>query len=473
MTLFDRQHRALAPFEDPEDIRTETEKDYNRILYSSAFLRLGGVSQVAHTSEASVLHNRLTHSLKVASLSRSLAERLIRLCPDTAKSAGGLDPSAAAAGALAHDLGHPPFGHVCECELDRIATNSPDHEDDFPKKFGPALSDGFEGNAQSFRIVTRLAALRDFHDGLNLTRATLRAVLKYPWLRGSSGKQSVKWGCYNEDEGALGFARAPVPNARSLEAQVMDFCDDVAYTTHDLTDFYKAGLIPLDRFISNDPEEIQHCIKKTSDRRRLALTRQGRSPSDIDKTVKVEMRALTMGFEQLHGILSFYQVAFRKPYEGTRQQRIALRMMSSDLERRAFSEARLEKPRKLADDWLRFPEQVKNTLFTLKQILWTYVITGPALAAQQEGAKRLIRDLFRILYTKVLDTKNGCFDLFTPLFRETAATVMAEHHGDDRDRAMKRLVLDYISDMTELQCYRLYAQYTGHAPDSTFDAVTR
>ena len=160
-----------------DDERQPGERDYDRILYSSAFLRLAGVAQVAHTEDHCVVHNRLIHSLKVARIGRGLAIRMQRDQPDLAMLLGS-EPSVVEAAALAHDLGHPPFGHIAEEEL-----NSMVQEGEF---------DAFEGNAQSFRVVTRLSIRDVDYDGLNLTRSTLNALLKYPWHRGAESRKRKK-----------------------------------------------------------------------------------------------------------------------------------------------------------------------------------------------------------------------------------------------------------------------------------------
>jgi dGTPase len=155
------------------DWREPAERDCDRILYSSAFRRLTGVTQVVAADEGHVFHNRLTHSLQVSQVARRLAERLIRKDKSLTLRVGGIDPDVAQAAGLAHDLGHPPFGHVAEDELDHLVSEV------------HAVPDGFEGNAQSFRIVNALAhrAPPPHPPGLNLTPATLNAILKYPWFR--------------------------------------------------------------------------------------------------------------------------------------------------------------------------------------------------------------------------------------------------------------------------------------------------
>jgi dGTPase len=148
--------------------------DRDRIVASPFFARLGGVTQVVSSAGSGLLvHNRLTHSLKVAQVARAIAERLLA-DPDAAAlidALGGCDPDVAEAAALAHDLGHPPFGHLGEQVLDRIARN----------RLG--LPDGFEGNAQSYRIVTSTEIRGTARIGLDLTAAVRAAMLKYPWTR--------------------------------------------------------------------------------------------------------------------------------------------------------------------------------------------------------------------------------------------------------------------------------------------------
>ncbi len=157
--------------------RTVAERDRDRILYTTALRRLAGVMQVVAPNEGHVVHNRLTHVLEVAQIARRLAERLIRCTSrKDIKAVGGLSAEIAEAAAFAHDLGHPPFGHVAEEELDALAVQA-------------GSPDGFEGNAQSFRIVTKLATRRVKETGLDLSRATLAAILKYPWLRASNRVQ--------------------------------------------------------------------------------------------------------------------------------------------------------------------------------------------------------------------------------------------------------------------------------------------
>lgn len=147
------RHNSETP--KPGDSRSEFRRDRDRILYSSAFKRLSDVTQVVAADNAHVFHNRLTHSLQVAQVGQSIAEELIRSQPTVAGEYVDVDVVQAAC--LAHDLGHPPFGHTAEEELKKLAK-------------GARLRDRFEGNAQSFRIVPKLAFRSPEHSGLDLTR---------------------------------------------------------------------------------------------------------------------------------------------------------------------------------------------------------------------------------------------------------------------------------------------------------------
>jgi dGTPase len=429
-----------------EERRYPGERDCDRILYSSALRRLAGVTQVAGAHESHVFHNRLTHSIRVAQLSRRIAEKVQRTNRG-ASDALCVDASVAEAAGLAHDLGHPPFGHVAEETLDDLLTN------DF------RVPDGFEGNPQSFRIVTRLSmrdpgvSPGDRPPGLNLTLATLDGMLKYPWLRNlNDDKKKDKWGAYNTEGEELGRARhgrGPNEAERSPEAEIMDWADDVTYAVHDVEDFYRAGLVPLERLASDDETERESFYAAIEANPHL-LKRLGRQLTDGHK--KSFKRAV-----------SGYPLNER--YTGTSLQRAHLRyFLSVQLGQYVNAFDFREDGGKFVA-WV--DEETRLQVEMLKLLTWHYVIHNPSLATQQYGQRRIIRKLFEIFHDAGTDPKGKKIALI-PL--STRSEVQA---AGKESSQVARLVADLICSFTERQSLDLYRRLSGVDPGSILDDLSR
>ncbi|KAB5607619.1 deoxyguanosinetriphosphate triphosphohydrolase [Bifidobacterium jacchi] len=205
--------------------RTAFERDRARLIHSSALRRLGAKSQVLVAGTDDFARTRLTHTLEVAQIGRQIAMLL------------GCDPDVVDCACLAHDLGHPPFGHNGEKALARIAANI----------------GGFEGNAQTLRLLTRLEP-KIFHAdgrsaGVNLTRASLDAAVKYPWTAAEAphyaaikGVKPTKFCVYPDDEPVFRWLKTGAPEAvKPMECQIMDLSDDIAYSVHDVEDAIATG----------------------------------------------------------------------------------------------------------------------------------------------------------------------------------------------------------------------------------------
>ncbi|MCD7100598.1 deoxyguanosinetriphosphate triphosphohydrolase [Pseudoclavibacter sp. 13-3] len=222
--------------------RGDFERDRGRMIHSSALRRLSAKTGVfSPTAGLDFVRNRLTHSLEVAQVGRELGKSL------------GLNPNLVDSACLAHDFGHPPFGHNGEMALAEWAVH-----------FG-----GFEGNAQTLRLLTRLETKRMVDGvsyGLNLTRATLDATAKYPWgvaegvRRADETGGPLKYGVYADDLPVFEWLRAGAPaGRRCVEAQVMDLSDDIAYSVHDFED----GIVEryVDPEVINDPEHLDEVLR--------------------------------------------------------------------------------------------------------------------------------------------------------------------------------------------------------------------
>lgn len=435
--------------------------DLDRILYSSAFRRLAQVTQVVSANEGHVFHNRLTHSLKVAQIGKRLAERLVREQNKLAQKFGGIDPNVVEAAGLVHDLGHPPFGHIAEKELDSLARAC-------------GLHDGFEGNAQTFRILTRLATHDHGSCGLNLTRATLNAVLKYPWLRNIEGeatkaKDWKKYSVYDLDLSAFEFVRKDTPGRRkTVEAAIMEFADDLTYSIHDLEDFYFAGLIPL-KVLETDRYEFETFIQEW----------QGTLTSDEAERVE-QNRDNLKNFLQFH-----YNSESYRP--GSVAQLSYIQRRSSAMIRGCLNSVELAEEYTEENGYFKVREYTemepynynKFSLYLkfLQRIVWRYVILNPRLATQQHGQRNIIRTLFEIYYKAVVEKEN--LNLIPARFVKEIEVKMEKgtkkeirlnlDEGQNLESQKKRMVIDIVAGFSEAEALMMYRRLTGADLGSVMD----
>ena len=421
-----------------DDQRNPFQRDRDRIIYTSAFRRLAWVTQVVSSWEGEPFHNRLTHTLEVAQIGRRLAEKLLNEQPQIAAEIGGVDPEVVEAAALAHDLGHPPFGHAAERELDQLMREA-------------GIPDGFEGNAQTFRVLTKLAIRSSDFPGLNLCRATLNAVLKYPWHRQTfPERRQQKWGAYGAESSEFEWVRGPEPRdtRKCAEAELMDFADDIAYAIHDVEDFYRAGLIPLDRLVRYDDE-----VDKFLDGAFESLQKSG-------QTAPYQKSDCRDAFREL---LKVFPIA--EPYQGNKRQRANLRSMTAGLIGKYVNSIRLNAPSVQHDPFIQIRDYAKVDIFVFKQLTWHYVIDNVALASQQYGQRRIIRELFEIFADAC---ESGQLDIFPPSYRE-----LLEQVRHDPKESRLRIVADLLSGMTEQQAIAMHQRLTGVSLGTVMNAIVR
>jgi dGTPase len=373
--------------------RTAFARDRARVLHSAALRRLAAKTQVVTAGSDDFVRNRLTHSLEVAQIGRELASTL------------GCDPDIVDAACLAHDLGHPPFGHNGERALAELAEGI----------------GGFEGNAQTLRLLTRLES-KTFDPagrsvGLNLSRATLDAATKYPWPRRDGER---KFGVYDDDAEVFHWLRNGVEagDRRCLEAQVMDFADDVAYSVHDVEDGIVAHSIDLER-VGAERAPYWESV------RRIYL------PEATDEQ-------LDEGWRRLTGLAYWPSAGF----DDSRRALGGLKDLTSQLIGRFCTAAEQATHAKFGRSRLiRYeadlvvPDGIRTEIALLKGVGMFHVLNSPERQARRAVQRELLTELVEALWKsapRVLDAA------FAADFAEAAD-----------DGARLRVVVDQVASLTD------------------------
>lgn len=442
----DSRTNRRHPAEGDDGNRTPFERDRDSILYTTAFRRLAGVTQVVSPNEGQVYHNRLTHTLEVAQIAQRLTQYLLKSQSDLAAQHGGIDSNVVEAAALAHDLGHPPFGHIAEKELNDLVRQ---HD-----------IGGYEGNAQSFRIITTLAVRRSGSLGLNLTRATLNATLKYPKFQEATEDRKQrykKWGAYDSEQEDFFFARWPGDPAdatQCLEAQIMDWADDIAYSIHDTEDFYRAGLIPVGH-LSRDEDAVANFLEGVFAR----WEQKGIEPEYPLKDLAAVFQKLCKG------------LPFVGPYEPTRQQRAQLRGFTSNFIGRYIQNTRIRESVGENGSLLEIDEESRMQVTMLKELTWQYVIKGPSLASVQHGQRQALRYLFEVFADAVFSGDQGRWGVLPTRNRDDMQCLQKDYGNEIPKEKCIRVVADAIAGMTDQQAVLMYHRLMGTSIGSVLDAI--
>lgn len=370
--------------------RAPFERDRARVVHAASSRRLAAKTQVVGPQSDDFVRNRLTHSLEVAQVARDLSRAL------------GSQPDLAETAALAHDLGHPPFGHNGEEVLARIAERA----------------GGFEGNAQTLRILTRLESKTFTTDGesagLNLTRATLDACTKYPW--GLGEQPGPKFGVYGDDLPVFRWLREGAPaRHKCLEAQIMDLADDIAYSVHDVEDGVVAGRIDLTRL---DREAICDAVRAWY----LPTASDDDLGAALDGLASVGTWPTT-------------------PYDASRRSLAALKNLTSDLIGRFCGAAQAATWQGSPGPFLRHradlivPEQAALEMAVLKGIAAHYVMRSRERIATMARQRELLEELVELVARRAPETLDRPF--------------ADDWRAADDDAARLRVVIDQVASLTD------------------------
>ena len=371
--------------------RTEFARDRARIIHSFALRRLAAKTQVAVPWATDFPRTRLSHSLECAQVGRELGAAL------------GADPDLMEGACLAHDIGHPPFGHNGEEALNQIADSC----------------GGFEGNAQSLRLLIRLEAKTVLPDGksigLNLTRASLDAATKYPWSR---VKDAKKFGVYEDDLEIFNWYRTGIESGKtSMEAQIMDWSDDVAYSVHDLEDSLVSGQVKLDQLNIDLPK--------------LFTVAKQMYLADI---TEAEMQIALSSLQKLS--------CWPRYYDGTHRSLARLKDLASQLIGRFAQAAEVATQEKFGDgDLTRYsanlvvPRAQRVEVALLKSMAGHYVINADDSQIRYADQQKLLIELVEAILQSAPATLEGFF--------------LQDWQQAQTDQQRLRVVIDQVASLTD------------------------
>ncbi len=475
----------------PDGVDSAFRVDLERIRFSPYFSRLSAVTQVIpQAGSGTVIHNRLTHSLKVTAVARSIAVSLRHRGGADWKAItelGGCDHIVVQAAASAHDLGHPPFGHLGEQVLDRLAR----------ERLG--LADGFEGNAQTFHILTDLDNCDVSERGLNLTVAVRAAVLKYPWARNDWNPTTAtqahqlprgvgvdpeggaaKFSAYALDSRELMEVKSRYPrigeHQQTVECSVMDVADDIAYSVHDLDDFYRAGVLQyptvageLDGWIDNhaalsrvDDETLERTLRTPGNSLERAWRHIAKKDGWIANEGEFRDAVLRVKERLVESLLSI-------PFDGGIDAERRVDAFTRHWINRLKGAIAFEANPNVRSGHVRLAQDAWHDVVVLKFVHTRFVLDRADLTIYQRGQARVLESLVEGFHAwladpsdapraprRLLDSVEATIESYAELARTDPG-----YGGDIARLARARAVIDYIASFTDAQAMSAAALIGG------------
>lgn len=404
--------------EDKADGRSEYARDYARILYSSSFRRLQGKMQILGIETTAFYRNRLTHSLEVSQIARSLAKTLALKCGKENEMYCDEELCLLDAAALAHDIGHPAFGHKGERVLDEIA-----------RLYGHR----FEGNAQNYRVLRKLDRHGSSPEGLNLTHRTLLAINKYIVDENDEKIDNPKKFMYHEDYCFMdGVRQKDKIKGRTLDVQIIEIADDIAYAVHDLEDGLSQGLFTID--------EITHEIKTFKDKKNRIKDEDRKKAADNFGEI-VRMIKERLDNNENTTTIQEYSHLCRK-------------QLTSKLTDDFVRSIVFEKNEDVNEDELRMDLTHRILCSILSKIIFKGVTRNSSIALYELKGEIIIKSLFNIYVDKNI---NKNYLLLPPDYRPKES---------NSEEQIARCVMDYIAGMMDTYAISEFERLTGVSYDS-------
>lgn len=474
------------PDKPAEEFRSPWRRDIARLIHSPAFRRLQGKTQVFPRSESDFVRTRLTHSLEVAQIAKSIAIRLNARDDFFRAKTRQIQPDVVEFAGMAHDLGHPPFGHNGEEALD-----------DLMKGHG-----GFEGNAQTLRILTKLEKKQllnggksveqafddkgnDLRCGLNLTSRSLASILKYdsmiPERHEDRVEEGVQKGYYFHEEDIVKKIRKDVLKGKiskkfkTIECSIMDVADDIAYATYDIEDVAKLKFFRLVDYLfpgEGTLKEIAETIEKRSRKYYPDMPSEYHAVSSNDIMINI--------FEIIGEIFEFTpdQSSSLRTLEGDRAKNIVTVFIVNEASNKITNDgySRTKFTSGLVQEFLdavevRYNEEIPalsqvrlqhktfKKLETLKNLTYCMTINSNALKISEYRSK---------------DILNGIFSAFAS---EKGHKLLPDDcrliFGKARSAVLrKRIICDFISGMTDSYAIEVYDKLYSSANASIFKGTS-
>lgn len=390
---------------DAQDHRTFFQIDRDRVIFSHAFRRLQSKTQVFQSGEYDFYRTRLTHSIEVARIGRSICEYLQSKCTPILSDKKCIDPDLLEAVGISHDLGHPPFGHIGERKLNELMA-----------PFG-----GFEGNAQTLRILTELIyARQDGPRGMRPTRAFLDGILKYKKLfseASTSDSFPENHFIYDDQKERRDFVLGDIPSEqidtindfKSIECQIMDWADDTAYCTHDILDGIKAGFLTVQR------------IEKWAEGKSIGPV-ENACLEDLIDVIKKERVEAVFGLKIGH----FIRACTLAPTEN---------FMTERTQRYAYN--------------LRIHPEIVQESKLYKSIALDLIFKSPLLQQIEFKGGKILENLWEALDDNYLKTIKRPLNILPEPIHQ-----WVRGEGDPAKRA--RTICDFLANLTDLEAIRLY-----------------
>lgn len=467
--------------------RSPWQRDYDRILHSSSFRRLQGKSQLIPGLEGDFFRNRLTHSLEVAQVGKSIVDRLnshesFFKSPDHA-----LKPAIVEAAALAHDIGHPPFGHNGEAALHSRMT----------------AAGGFEGNAQSLRIVSRLekrqcrpfyiggswetpfSAGKDLRVGLNLTFRTLAAIIKYDTkiphdLTKNKKDTNIMKGYYTTEDPLVSTIKHNVignfsTSMKTIECQIMDIADDIAYSTFDMEDAFKAGFVTPFDFLGADGSLVEDVAQKVQ-REMIKLDYDNReSETSIDDVyncmydtfaplfeIPSEKATARPDFNNPQSLIPLFTIGHRSAMNVARNGYIRSSLISDLIAEYIFGvEVKEPNEDKPVLTKIQLNTKTRKKVEMFKHMTYNLVTSSPRFRISEYRDKEIVNPIFDVIVGKAGHSR---YELLPDDVRRICFACDSREHA-------KRVVCDFIAGMTDRYAVEFYGRLTSETPQSMYKPI--